>query len=161
MKSKKIIIGLLVFISILGILDLTLKIQYTEDGFYEISNLKLSDSILVESGQIFIGKNIQGEIEAVIFPTKYLENGKEENVEYIYMRFYPEWFNLNMNSIISDTGRTVSASLNEVKIIREENFRNYMHINKYPIVRKDYVPIVIKKKDITEKKIFAYNRKKH
>ncbi|WP_282037793.1 hypothetical protein [Saccharicrinis aurantiacus] len=157
MKNKKTIISIFIFISIIVLLDLTLKIKYHENDFYEISNLKLSDSIMVESGQIFIGKNIQGEIEAVIFPTKYLENGKEESVEYVYMRFYPEWFNLHLSSIISDTGKTISPSLNDVKNIHEENFRNYMHINRYPVVKTDYVPIVIKKKNCIEKQIFAYN----
>ncbi len=41
-------------------LDLTFKISYSEKDFYKISELKLSDSILIKTGKIFFGKNVKG-----------------------------------------------------------------------------------------------------
>ncbi len=153
MKTKKLIIGLLAVILILGILDLTWKIRYSEEEYFQLTNLELNDSIKIKSGQAFIGKNILGEIEAIVFPD-------QEEVEYVYMRFYPEWFNENLNTVISKAKEKPDKDLlSEVKRIHELNFKSYMHINDYPIIKKDFVPFAIKTRNDDHLKRYVYNIK--
>jgi hypothetical protein len=139
-------------------LDLTFKISYSEKDFYKISELKLSDSILIKTGKIFFGKNVKGKIEAIIFPDTYLVCGKEKEIDYVYIRFYPDWCNEYLIPAISKPeGYLDEDLLSEAKNIHEENFKSYMHLNEYPIVREDYVPIVIKNKDSDQKERISYS----
>lgn len=157
MKGKIILIALLSLFVIKVLLNRTFKIQYSEKECYEISDFKLNESSYIESGKILFGKNIKGKIEAIIYPDKFLKNGIENEVEYVYMRFYPEWYENKIVPLITKTDEISKELLSSAKIIHKENFRNYMHINDYPLIKKDFVPIVIKKKDIKEKERFTYD----
>lgn len=148
-RIAKIIVALIV---VKVALNLTFKIQYSENEFYEISDFKINESNYVESGKVLFGRNVKGKIEAIIYPDKFIENGVESEVDYVYMRFYPEWFNNKINPRITTLEeKMVEDLLTTTKNIHEENFRSYMHLNDYPIIRKDFVPIVIKKRDVKEK----------
>jgi hypothetical protein len=154
-----LVISLLV---IIVVLNLTFKIHYYKDDNYMITNLKLNDTIEVQVGQIFLGQNVKGTIEAVIFPEKYIENGLEIETDYVYMRFPPDWFIENIKPKIRKTRVNQGDNLlSDVRKVHEDNFRSYMHINKYPLIRKDYIPIVIKKKNDPGKERFSYDIKKH
>jgi hypothetical protein len=152
-----LVISLLV---IIVVLNLTFKIHYSKDDNYMITNLKLNDTIEVQVGQIFLGHNVKGTIEAVIFPEKYIENGLEIETDYVYMRFHPDWFIENIKPKIRKTRDNQGDNLfSDVRKIHEDNFRSYMHINKYPLIRKDFIPIVIKKKNDSGKERFSYDIK--
>jgi hypothetical protein len=158
MKRKKILIVLFSLFVIKVLLNLTFKIQYSEDEFYEISNFRLNESTHIVSGKILFGKNVKGKIEAIIYPDKFLQNGIENEVEYIYMRFYPDWYTKQIEPLLTKTGKKINKELlASTKIIHKENFRNYMHLNDYPLIKKDFVPIVIKKTDIKEKERLSYD----
>lgn len=162
MKTKKIILGLIALVAITLLLNLAFKINYSEKEFYEFSDLKLSNSISVKSGKIFIGKNIQGEIEAVIFPEQYLDKGIKKDIEYIYLRFHPNWFKDNLtNVIIKPTVKPDKDLFKNAKKIHSENFKHFSHINSYPITQKGNLSMIIKMKDSTEKETLVYNVKKY
>jgi len=73
-------------------------------------------------------------------------------IEYVYLRFYPEWFERNIKPFITKKDFSYSREIVLIgRALHDSNFRNYMHINDYPIVRKNYVPCVIKIKESGEK----------
>ena len=158
MKRKKILIVLISLFVVKVLLNLTFKIQYSEKEYYEITDFKLSESTHIKSGKILFGRNVKGKIEAIIYPDKFFKDSIEFNIDYVYMRFYPEWYNKNIEPLITKTEKKLTKELlTSTKVIHKENFKNYMHINDYPLIKKDFVPIVIKKKDMKEKERFTYD----
>lgn len=158
MKRIRIAKAIVVLIVLKVVLDLTFKIQYSKNEYFEISEFQLSDSTYVESGKILFGKNVKGNIEAIIYPDKFIQNGMEDEVEYVYMRFYPEWFKTKLKPRITKIEeKVVEELLSTTRNIHEDNFRSYMHFNNYPIIKKDFVPIVVKKNDMKEKVSFTYS----
>lgn len=161
-KRTKFLYLVISVLVIIVVLNLTFKIHYSKDDTYMITNLKLNDTIDVQVGQIFLGHNVKGTIEAVIFPEKYIENGLEIETDYIYMRFPPDWFIENIKPKINKiSDNEVDKLFSEVRKVHEDNFRSYMHINKYPLIREDFIPIVIKKKNNPDKERFSYDIKMH
>ncbi|MDC0584204.1 hypothetical protein OAO55_00560 [Bacteroidales bacterium] len=145
MNPKKLLIVLLAIIGFKLILNLTFKIQYSPREYYDISGFSLNDSTQIEVGKVLFGKNIKGEIEAIVYPDNFIRNGKNMDIEYVYMRFYPDWFSENLKPYIKKSQDRVTEDLMmDTRYIHDENFRNFMHINEYPLVKKDYLPVVIK-----------------
>lgn len=148
---KRILILIAIFFIGKFLLDITFKIRYSRNEIFEINNLKISDSLTITHGKILLGKNIKGKLEAIILPDN-LKLNDSSTVEYVYLRFFPEWYNNNIKPYI---GNKIEKDTWELHFIGEalhnSNFSNYMHINSYPIVRKDYVPYVLKIKESAEK----------
>lgn len=159
MKTKKILLTLLLILTIKIVLYFSLKIDYSEENIYEISHFQVNDTILIESGVVFLGENLRGEIEAVLFPDRLTKNGQIEQVASVYIRFYPSWFRENMLPSLSKTEDT-SALFEQVQSIHDKYFGRYSHFNHYPIINKDEVPFVMNRKDGSVQKGYAYNEKK-
>jgi len=148
MKFKKVIIILIILIAGKMLIDLLFKIKYNEKEIYEIKKFALNDSIKINKGKIIVGRNIKGSLEAFIFPDSTLKFNDTSTVEYVYLRFYPEWFEKNVKPFIERKKFVYSSEIVLIgKALHDSNFRNYMHFNDYPIVRKDYVPYVFKIKE--------------
>lgn len=148
MTLKKVIIILIILIAGKMLIDLLFKIKYNEKEIYEITKFALNDSIKINKGKIVVGRNIKGRLEAFIFPDSTLKLNDTSTVEYVYLRFYPEWFEKNVKPFIARKKFVYSSEIVLIgKALHDSNFRNYMHINDYPIVRKNYVPYVFKIKE--------------
>lgn len=148
MKIKRVIIILIVVIGGKLLVDLLFKIKYYESEIYEIKSFTLDDSTVINKGKIIVGKNIKGRLEAFIFPDDVLKLNDTSTLEYVYLRFYPEWFEKNIKPFVEKKKFTYSNEIVLIgKALHDSNFRSYMHINDYPIVRKDYLPYVYKIKE--------------
>lgn len=148
MKIRKIhilIIAILLAINILA--KIAFKIHYSKAEIYNIQDFMVDSSKIIENGVIVIGKNIKGKLEASIFPdngivkngTSYLE------VDYIYLRFYPEWFESHIKPALTESSdQDYKVLVQNAKKIHDRHFKNFMHINDFPIIKEDYTPIIIK-----------------
>jgi hypothetical protein len=80
------------------------KINLFENDIYEIKNFKLNN-ININEGTIALLKTKMGYVGGVIFPkndTKYRFNKNlNENIDYIYLRFYPDFYQKNIKNIIT------------------------------------------------------------
>jgi hypothetical protein len=159
MTIKKVLLALLLIVSIKVVLNFSLKIDYSEENVHEISHFQLNDSILVESGTAFIGENFRGEIEAVLFPDRLIENGQEVAVTSIYIRFYPSWFRENLLPVLSKS-EAEPVLFEQVQTIHDKYFGRYSHFNHYPIISKKNVPFVMNRKDGSVQKSYADHVKK-
>jgi hypothetical protein len=152
MRIKKGIIILVALLATKILLDLGFKIRYSNDNIYDISDFNINDSIYVESGSIYFGKNIRGNIEAIIFPSRVSISNHSADIDYIYFRLFPDWYQTELQPLISKANtESHEMLLSKAKEIHENNFRSYMHFNNYPIVRKDYIPFIIKLKEQEDK----------
>lgn len=154
---KRLLILIAIFFIGKFLLDITFKIRYSSNEIFEINNFKISDTLNVTHGKILLGKNIKGKLEAIIIPDN-LKLNDSTTVEYVYLRFYPDWYSINIKPFL---GSRIEKNGRELYFIGEalhkSNFSNYMHINSYPIVRKDYVPYVLKIKESGDKIRLQFN----
>lgn len=161
MTAKKIIIILIVFIAGKFFVDFLFKIKFNEKEIYEIREFALNDSIKVIKGKIIVGKNIKGRLEAIVFPDSILKINDTTTVGYIYLRFYPKWFDENIKPFVKNKKYPHTRELLLIgKALHDSNFTNYMHFNDYPIVRNDYVPYVLNIKETGEKIRLSFDLKK-
>lgn len=159
MKTNKILGIIIVLIIVKFGLDLAFKIKYHQNAINEINNFIINDSLIVPKGKFIVGKNIKGQLEAIILPDSILKLNDSSTIEYIYLRFYPEWF---QNNIKPRLGQKVTSQTEELikhsKNIHNDNFEDYMHINEYPLIRKDFLPYVIKIKESNKKIRLEYKK---
>jgi hypothetical protein len=152
MKTKKIIILLIILLAGKILLDLTFKIKYTDSQLYEIKDFAINDSIKIDKGIILVGTNIKGSLEAFIFPNNCLMINQTSTVEYVYLRFYPEWFTKNLSSHIEKRLFTNADELVLIgQALHESNFKRYMHFGNYPIIKNDFIRCDFKIKESGEK----------
>jgi hypothetical protein len=144
MKIRKLFVILGGLLSLYILLNLFVKINYSNDEYYLLGEYQVNDSILFQGGKVFIGENYKGKIEAIILPEQVIVGNRKKSVEYVYMRFFPRWFEEhlepNLKKIDDPKAKIYAKGL---KRIHEGNFQNYMHFGKYPVVKYDYVPMVI------------------
>ena len=148
MNYKKILITLIIILIIKLSIDILFKIRYSYKQIYVLKEFTLNDSVKVNSGKIVLGKNIKGFLEATIYPETTLKLNDSSTIDYIYLRFSPDWFE---NSIKPFMGSPVTNDSREYvnlgKAMHDTYFNTWMHINDYPIISNEYILYIVKMKE--------------
>ena len=148
MNYKKILIVLIIIVIGKLSIDLLFKVKYSYKQVYFLTEFKLNDTIKVNRGKIILGKNIKGFIEATIYPETVSKLNDSLSIDYLYLRFNPDWFEANLKPFIKGQ---VTADRREYvnlgKAMHDTYFRSWMHINDYPIISKKQMLLIVKIKE--------------
>jgi len=146
MNRQRVFIIVLAIILSKVALDAAFKIHYFKGEVYQIKNLELGNYKIPE-GDIIVGKNIIGELEAAIIPKADLintSNSKSIKSEYVYLRFHPDWFESKIFPFIYSADNNEYKELRwKMKEINDLHFRRYAHFNDYPLIKPGLVVCLI------------------
>jgi hypothetical protein len=152
MRMRRIVIIFIVLIAGKLLIDFLFKIKFSRQEIYEIKEFVLNDSLKVKCGKLVVGKNIKGRLEAILLPINDLKVNESLAVEYIYLRFPPEWFDKNIKPlVVSKTFGQTRELIYLGEALHKSNFHNYSHINDYPLMHRGYMFYFVKIRETGQK----------
>jgi hypothetical protein len=107
--------------------------------------------IVIPEAYIILGETVKGAISATLVPVKPLfvsyQNLTNQEVEYIYIRNFPEWFESNMtkNAVPAKPDAGLRESLMKAGYkAHAENFKGNMHYHDYAIILYNFAVSKVK-----------------
>lgn len=148
MNYKRILIILIIIVIGKLSIDFLFKIRYNYKQIYILKEFKLNDTVKINHGKIVLGRNIKGFLEATIYPEPNSKLNDSSTIDYLYLRFNPDWFESNIKPFIeSQVTNDRREYVNLGKAMHDTYFSTWMHINDYPIISNEYIHYIIKIKE--------------